>query len=182
MRSHPKPTATSTTHASRLPADVLALTNLRAAHPSSVNFVMMNVDNTKWASEMRDFGVDGIPHFVFLDRDGRSQGQACPLSALSLSFCTGARPQLEAPPPPASAPAMALSSARVCVGNSRPRCADHRPPAEGSPGRRLGCARQGRGSPLRALQRCGPAAPRFAGFSRALDWQWAEAGSSSQRR
>ncbi|KAF3438863.1 hypothetical protein FNV43_RR17138 [Rhamnella rubrinervis] len=39
-----------------------------------VNFVMLNVDNTRWEQELDEFGVEGIPHFAFLDRKGNEEG------------------------------------------------------------------------------------------------------------
>lgn len=43
-------------------------------YKNQVNFVMLNVDNTKWEQELDEFGVEGIPHFAFLDRKGNEEG------------------------------------------------------------------------------------------------------------
>ncbi len=43
---------------------------LRQEFGDRVNFVMLNVDNTKWLPEMLKYRVDGIPHFVYSDPNG----------------------------------------------------------------------------------------------------------------
>ena len=47
---------------------------LRRRLGNDVNFVMLNVDNPTWAEEMAEYRVGGIPHFQYLDGQGRSRG------------------------------------------------------------------------------------------------------------
>lgn len=49
---------------------------LKTDYGKRVNFVMLNVDNTKWLPEMLNYRVDGIPHFEFLSGDGLEKGAA----------------------------------------------------------------------------------------------------------
>lgn len=49
---------------------------LEKEYADKVNFVMLNVDNTKWLPEMLRYRVDGIPHFVFVNKDGEALAQA----------------------------------------------------------------------------------------------------------
>ncbi|MEO0826325.1 MAG: thioredoxin family protein [Cyanobacteria bacterium J06635_15] len=50
------------------------MAQLRSRYGEQVNFVMLNVDNSKWLPEMLHYRVDGIPHFVYLDGTGETMG------------------------------------------------------------------------------------------------------------
>jgi thiol-disulfide isomerase/thioredoxin len=52
------------------------IAQLEQEYADKVNFVMLNVDNTKWLPEMLKYRVDGIPHFVYLSKNGEPLTQA----------------------------------------------------------------------------------------------------------
>ncbi|MEB3277707.1 MAG: thioredoxin family protein [Lyngbya sp.] len=43
------------------------LNEMKHQYENQLNFVMLNVDNSKWLPEILKYRVDGIPHFVFLN-------------------------------------------------------------------------------------------------------------------
>ena len=52
------------------------LAQIKSNYGERVNFVMLNVDNTKWLPEMLRYRVDGIPHFLFMDESGEAIAEA----------------------------------------------------------------------------------------------------------
>lgn len=49
---------------------------LKQQYTDKLNFVMLNVDNSKWLPELSRYRVDAIPHFVFLGKDGQEIAQS----------------------------------------------------------------------------------------------------------
>jgi thiol-disulfide isomerase/thioredoxin len=52
-----------------------SLAKVKKDYGQTVNFSMLNVDNTKWLPEIEKYRVDGIPHFVFFNQAGAVLGQ-----------------------------------------------------------------------------------------------------------
>ena len=52
------------------------LAAIKQEYGDRVNFVMLNVDNTKWLPEILRYRVDGIPHFVFMNAGGDAIAEA----------------------------------------------------------------------------------------------------------
>lgn len=52
------------------------LKELKDQYGDRINFVMLNVDNSKWLPELLKYRVDGIPHFVYLNPEGGAIAEA----------------------------------------------------------------------------------------------------------
>ena len=75
---------------------------LRREYGDRLNFVMLNIDNPKWAEELQAFDIDGIPHFEFLDAAGQSRGSIIgklPAEVLEADAAALADPARRAPLP-----------------------------------------------------------------------------------
>lgn len=94
------------------------LADLKKEFADQVNFVMLNVDNPKWLPELSRYRVNGIPHFLFLDRQGEVLGSAIGeqppsiLRANVLALATGQPLQLTT-----SGPVSELERSRLTLPN-----------------------------------------------------------------
>lgn len=52
------------------------LKEIKHKYEDRLNFVMLNVDNSKWLPEILNYRVDGIPHFVFINDKGTAIAQS----------------------------------------------------------------------------------------------------------
>ncbi len=52
------------------------MTMLKQEYSDRVNFVMLNVDNSKWLPEMLKYRVDGIPLFIYMNPQGETMATA----------------------------------------------------------------------------------------------------------
>ncbi|ERT09112.1 thioredoxin family protein [Lyngbya aestuarii BL J] len=52
------------------------LKEIKHNYENQLNFVMLNVDNSKWLPEILNYRVDGIPHFVFLNEQATAIAQS----------------------------------------------------------------------------------------------------------
>lgn len=57
---------------------------LEQAYGDKVNFVMLNVDNSKWMPEILKYQVDGIPHFIYFDAANSVSGMGIGQQPLQL--------------------------------------------------------------------------------------------------
>lgn len=51
------------------------LHQIKQQYAEQLNFVMLNVDNSKWLPELLKYRVDGIPHFVYLNQNADTIAQ-----------------------------------------------------------------------------------------------------------
>jgi thiol-disulfide isomerase/thioredoxin len=57
-------------------ASVGPVSALEKKFGKQVNFVMLDVDNPLWQQEVEEYSVTGVPHFVFLDKQGQALAAA----------------------------------------------------------------------------------------------------------
>jgi thiol:disulfide interchange protein len=44
--------------------------DIEQKYVGKINFSMLNVDNPKWAPEVSEYGVTGVPEFIFFNAQG----------------------------------------------------------------------------------------------------------------